>query len=380
MISSKVRGASIIAIASLIFAACGGGGGTTGSPVATGAASPAASPAGSPAGSGTTGSPAASPGQAAPINAAGKTICFAFQDLETEFWVAGHTSIVQAMQKAGGKVIEQNGQQDANKQLEQVRSCIAQHVDGIIIIPQDGESAVTIIGEANKANVPLGVFNRPPSTQTGAAIVVVADNHSISQQAMEYMAGEAKKLSQANGGRKIQPLIMVGDLGDPNAVERKAGFDAVIAANPDLFEKPIEVATKWDAETGRAGLENALQKNPNIDLLFTSSDFLYPQIRSVLEPLGRWKKIGEKGHVIMGGIDGDSTACGLMRDGYVDATGVQNLFFEADAVLRGVVDAVNAGDTHPNRVIPDLGFALTQANMSQREKDMWGCVIPPPAK
>lgn len=301
------------------------------------------------------------------------TICFGFQDLETEFWVAGHTAITQTLREQGVEVIERNANQDANKQLEQIKDCITQGVDGIIMIPQDGQSAVTIIGEANKADVPIVIFNRPPAADNpNNAIVVVADNHSIALQAMEHMALEAEKL-----GRKVQPLILVGDLGDPNAVERKRGFDDVIAANPDLFETPIEVPTKWDANTALANLQNALQANPNVDLIFTSSDFLYPQIRSVLEPLGKWKPLGEDGHIILGGIDGDSTACNLMRDGYVDATGVQDLFFEAEASMSAVMRAISTGEAQPNETIADPGFALTQANMAEREMDMWGCKLSP---
>lgn len=327
---------------------------------ACGQAAPAAQPA-APAG-----------GEAAPAAAARK-ICFAFQDLETEFWVAGHTAITQTLREQGVEVIERNANQDANKQLEQIKDCITQGVDGIIMIPQDGQSAVTIIGEANKADVPIVIFNRPPAADNpNNAIVVVADNHSIALQAMEHMALEAEKL-----GRKVQPLILVGDLGDPNAVERKRGFDDVIAANPDLFETPIEVPTKWDANTALANLQNALQANPNVDLIFTSSDFLYPQIRSVLEPLGKWKPLGEDGHIILGGIDGDSTACNLMRDGYVDATGVQDLFFEAEASMSAVMRAISTGEAQPNETIADPGFALTQANMAEREMDMWGCKLSP---
>lgn len=316
----------------------------------------------------------ASASAGAPAAAGGRKICFAFQSLETEFWGAGYASITQALKAKNIEVIERNSEEDASKQLEQIKDCITQQVDGIIIIPVDGESVIPIIAEANSANIPIGVFNRPPAdTNTNPAIVVVANNEAIAQETVEYMAQEAQKL-----GRKVTPLIMVGDLADPNAVGRKKGFDNVIARYPDLFNTPVEVATKWDAETGRAGLENAMQANPEIDFIFTSSDFLYPQIRSVLEPLGKWKPVGQEGHVILGGLDGDSTACGLMREGFVDATGVQNLFFEAESILSAVLTAADASDGKPNQRIDDTGFALTQANMKDREKDMWGCVIPPP--
>jgi inositol transport system substrate-binding protein len=109
-----------------------------------------------------------------------------------------------------------------------------------------------------------------------------------------------------------------------------------------------------------------------VDFIFTSSDFMYPQIRAVLEPLGKWKKIGAPGHVILGGVDGDMRAARWMKDGYVDATGVQDLFFEADALLSALLDAMKAGEKRPQKWMDDPGFALTQANMAERAQDMWG--------
>jgi inositol transport system substrate-binding protein len=181
------------------------------------------------------------------------------------------------------------------------------------------------------------------------------------------------KVARAKGqGRKWKPLIVVGDLGDRNAVARRQGFFNVIERHPDLFETPIEVPSKWDPATTLANLEAALQANPDVDFLFTSSDFLYPQVRAVLEPLGKWKKIGEPGHVILGGLDGDSTAYKLMEEGYVDATGVQDLFFEANAIMDALLEAIEAGERTPEKWIEDPGFALTQDNMAERAEEMWG--------
>lgn len=306
---------------------------------------------------------------ASPASAA--TICFAFQDLETEFWVAGHQAITTTLTEAGHTVIERNANEDANRQLEQVRDCIAQGVDGIIIIPQDGESAVTIVNEAQDNDVPIAVFNRPPSDLSNG-IIVVADNASIASQAVDYVAQEA---IAANPGETLQPLIIVGDLGDPNAVGRRDGFYEAINRYPDNFAEPIEVASEWDAATALANLEAAITANPDIDLLFTSSDFLFPTIRSVLEPRGMWVPRGEDGHVLMAGLDGDATACQLIKDGYVDATGVQDLYFEAESAMNAILAAIEAGEAQPNEVIEDPGFALTVGNIGEREMDMWGCVL-----
>ena len=298
-------------------------------------------------------------------------ICFAFQDLETEFWIAGHKAITTTLTEAGHTVLERNANEDANRQLEQVRDCIAQGVDGIIIIPQDGESAVTIVKEAQDNDVPIAVFNRPPS-DTSKGIVVVADNASIASQAVDFVA---QKAIEASPDEKLTPLIIVGDLGDPNAVGRKDGFYAAINKYPDNFNTPIEVASEWDAATALANLEAAVTANEDIDLVFTSSDFLFPTIRSVFEPRGMWKPRGEDGHVLMAGLDGDATACKLIKEGYVDATGVQDLYFEAESALNAILAAIEAEEAQPNVVIEDPGFALNTDNLGEREMDMWGCVL-----
>jgi inositol transport system substrate-binding protein len=300
------------------------------------------------------------------------TICFAFQDLETEFWVAGHQAITTTLTEAGHTVIERNAQEDANRQLEQVNDCIAQGVDGIIVIPQDGDSASTIVQTAQDNDVPIAVFNRPPS-DLSKGLIVVADNAAIAQGATEYLIEQA--LAAAPEGEKLQPLVIVGDLADSNAVGRKDGFYAAMEPHMDRFETPIEVASEWDAATALANLEAAVTATPEIDLIFTSSDFLFPTIRSVLEPRGMWVPRGEEGHVLLAGLDGDATACQLIKDGYVDATGVQDLYFEAEAAMNGLLAAIEAGETQPNEVIADPGFTLTAGNIGEREMDMWGCVL-----
>lgn len=306
-----------------------------------------------------------------------QTICFGFQDLETEFWVAGHRAITQTLRDQGIEVLEYNANEDPNRQLEQIRECIAQGVDGIIIIPQDGDSAVTIINEAQDNDVPIAVFNRPPNDRS-KGITVVADNVSATEQAVEFIAQKALRQYEITG-EPITPLIIVGALQDTNAIGRRDGFYNVINRYNEryegLFNTPIEVASEWDAATALANLEAAITANPNVDFIFTSSDFLFPTIRSVLEPRGMWLPTGQQGHVLMAGLDGDATACMLIDQGFVDATGVQNLFLEAELTMNRLLQAIEEGDTQPNEVLLDPGFALTAGNIYFQRSDMWGCVL-----
>jgi inositol transport system substrate-binding protein len=305
--------------------------------------------------------------------AAGKKVCYAFQDLSTGFWGAGHAAIVDTLTQNGVEVVELNGGKDANRQLEQVKDCIAQGADGIILTADDGDSETMLVALAQEADVPIATFNRPPS-DLSKGIIVVADNESVARQAVDAMIVEAQKQFSATG-EKLHPLILVGDLADPNAVKRREGFMNALAAHSDMFETPVEINTKWNSQVALAGLEAAVTADPDINVIFTSSYFLFPTIQGVLEPRGKWKKTGEPGHVILGGLDGDDGACKLIREGYVDSTGVQDVYLEAKLALDSIQDAIAKGDPRPNGVKLDPGFALSQANYAEKGPTTWGCMV-----
>ena len=303
-----------------------------------------------------------------------QTICFIHEDLETEFWLAGHKAMTETLRAQGHEVLERYGP-DANEQLELLKDCIAQGVDAVFVIPKDGSIALTLIEEANKADIPIGIFNRPPQSEDGAAIVV-----RLTTAPSHVTPSSTSRTRPQKLGRKVTPLILVGDLGDPNAVGRYEGFYDAINANADLFNlqadgKAIEVQTKWDAATAQANLQAAMTANPEVDFIFTSSDFLFPTIQGILEPMGKWVTRDDPNHVLMAGLDGDVNACRQIKAGFVDSTGVQDLYYEAELMMNALLEALATGETQPDAWLPDPGFALTAGNLAEREMDMWGCIL-----
>jgi Periplasmic binding protein domain len=103
---------------------------------------------------------------------------------------------------------------------------------------------------------------------------------------------------------KYEAAILIGDLGDQNAIQRRDGFFDVFDKNKDSIQVVARISTEWNADKAFAGLVNALQANPGINFLVTSSDFLHPQIEQALKGAGKWKKRGEQGHVVFGGFGG----------------------------------------------------------------------------
>ena len=133
------------------------------------------------------------------------------------------------------------------------------------------------------------------------------------------------------------------------------------------------IPTEWNQEKALAGVTNALQAHPDLGLIFTSSDFMLPSIVSALKGAGRYRKAGEEGHVILGGFDGDATAWRMLEEGTLDATGVQDVYFEAKAAIQALLD-VKAGKAVPP-VILDPGFVIHQGNKAEMAPRMWGAQV-----
>lgn len=309
--------------------------------------------------------------QAEPSSASGSpdtqplTIGVSFETLQTEFWVAALDAFRSELKGRGIQMLEAIADGDANRQLEQIKNFITRKVHGIIVVPKDANTIVSMIKAANQANIPIVLFNRPPAPSDATSVTVVADNFAITQATVEFMCEQAKQ-----AGQKCQAAILIGDLGDVNAIGRRDGFDAAVKKYGDLVEVVARIPTEWNQEKAQAGLVNALQANPGINFIFSSSDFLFPSIVSALKSAGRYKKIGEPGHVLLGGFDGDATAYRMLVDGYLDADGVQDVYFEASASIQAVLD-LRAGKPVPDRIL-DPGFVIHQGNLKEMAPKMWG--------
>ncbi|MBI3414838.1 MAG: sugar ABC transporter substrate-binding protein [Verrucomicrobia bacterium] len=296
------------------------------------------------------------------------TIGVAFETLQTEFWVAAFDKLKADCAAKGITMLEGVADGDTSKQFDQVKSFINRKVDGIIIVPKDGKTVIPMIKAANAANIPVVLYNRPADPTDAQHTAVAPDNFAITKETVNYLVSLAKK-----SGKKQKAMILMGDLSDVNAIGRRDGFEAAIKEAGDAVEVVARIPTDWNQEKALAGVQSAMQANPDIGLIFTSSDFMFPSIKSVLSNLGKWKKHNAPNHVILGGFDGDATAYQLMAEGYVDATGVQDVYWEAEQAIQVILDA-KAGKAAPSR-IDDKGFAITQANMKELEPRMWGAVV-----
>ncbi len=295
------------------------------------------------------------------------TIGISFETLQTEYWVASIEALKAECAARDIQTLEAVANGDANRQFEQVNNFIARGVDGIVIAPKDGHTIIPIIKAANRANIPIVIYNRLPARNEGEYTTVVADNFTITQQTVRYLADLAQ-----NRDIPAQAMILIGDLGDINAIKRREGFVAALAEYPEI-NVVAEVPTEWNQEKALAGVTNALQAHPDINFIFSSSDFLFPSVVSALKNAGKYHPVGHPQHVLLGGFDGDATAYQMLVDGYLDADGVQDVYFECAQAVEAIQQRL---DGQPiDSVLVDPGFVIHQKNLKEKADQMWGAVI-----
>ena len=232
-----------------------------------------------------------------------KTVALLFDSLVSPFWVSG-IEIMRDKAKANGwTTLENISNFDDNKQFEQVKAMIGRKVDGILIIQTDSKAVIPAIRAANAAGIPMVHFNRPPAESDAYSVAIQADNRKIMQDTVQFLVDEAKKL-----GGKYKACILIGDLGDVNAIQRRDGFFDVVDKNKDIIEVVARISTEWNADKAFAGPDQRAPGQSRHQLPVTSSDFLHPQIEQVLKTADKWHKRGEHGHVLFGGFDGDEGA------------------------------------------------------------------------
>ena len=133
-------------------------------------------------------------------------------------------------------------------------------------------------------------------------------------------------------------------------------------ANSDIIKLVQQVPTEWNLEKALAGATNALQAHPEINVIFMHSDYLLGASISALRQAGRYKKIGETGHVIVMPYSGNKASIDAMKDGYVEMTFGMDVYKEGYDSVKAAVELVK-GKTYGKPVL-DAGFIITQENFA----------------
>jgi ribose transport system substrate-binding protein len=303
---------ALIAVLAVLVSACSG----TSSPSTTAATSTAASAAATAAGS-----PAAAVGK--PKNGTQWVVGWTpLSDPIDESRVAFDKGIKDGIEAAGGKYLYCSPSKaagatgDPTAQANCVDNFIAQNVDAIVIYPIDAASLASSVKKANDAGIPVFDFTGPVPASTGAKVVLTIQNgdREAGQAGGQRIVDELKK---RYGSEKGTVLEVQGLLTTYAAQNRGGGFHDIVDKFPNI--KVTSKPADWDTGKATPVIQDWFTAHPDTDAIFMHSDGAYtPASKSVLEPRGKWLKIGDPKHVIITGQDGSNLALYSVKCGYVD--------------------------------------------------------------
>jgi hypothetical protein len=88
-------------------------------------------------------------------------------------------------------------------------------------------------------------------------------------------------------GKKHKAMVVLGDLGDINAIGRRDGFEAAVKGNEDRGRGRGARASEWNQEKAQAGVVERAASEPGHQLYLHVVGLSFPSIVSRFE--GRWE-------------------------------------------------------------------------------------------
>ncbi len=244
------------------------------------------------------------------------TIYYLAPVLFDEFQDEAKKAIEQSLATLGYKVITLDAQNKADEQLNQLDNALTQNPAAIIMAAVDFSTVIPGIEKARAAGVPVLHFDRSVK-DTQSDLTSVAGTVEIGKLA----AGEiARMLTEKNGAPKGVVLEVMGDPGDAYTLDIHDGFDQVIKTYPDI-QVTTKPAMAWEAGNAASIVDDQLQVNKNIDVMFLHGDHFGPPVVQVLEKNGF--KAGDFKLVFAVGMP---VGLDLIRQGWADVAVEQPLY------------------------------------------------------
>ena len=235
---------------------------------------------------------------------------------------------------------------DNEAQVEAVEQLIAQGAQGILITPSDSAAIVPSLDKAREAGLLVVALDTQTDPPDAADVTFATDNFLAGQ-----LIGQWAKATLGDTPAKIAMLDLNPDQVSVD-VQRDQGFldgfgidvgdETQIGdeSDPQIVGHDV---TDGSPEGGRTAMENLLQKDPSINLVYTINE---PAAEGAYEAV---KAAGKEGDITIVSIDGGCPGVESVQAGSIGATSMQFPLLMAEEGVQAVVDFAESGEK------PDMG-------------------------
>lgn len=213
--------------------------------------------------------------------------------LNNPFFVNMKDGAEKEAEKLGYDLVVLDSQNDPAKERANVEDLVQLGVIALLINPTDSDAVIKTVEVANKSNIPVITLDRQAN---GGKITshIASDNIKGGEMAAEYVLDKFKD--------EKGPINVVEIQGIPGASatrDRGEGFHNIMDKNNKFNFVSIQAAD-FDRQKGLQVMENIIQANPNIQVVFAHNDEM---------ALGAVKAIKASGiNALVIGFDGNDDA------------------------------------------------------------------------
>jgi len=237
------------------------------------------------------------------------------------FFVKMKEGAQQRAKLKGAKLLTAAGRADGDNagQVTAIENMVAAGAKAIMITPSDSKAIVPAIKKARAAGVLVIALDSPTEPQDATDALFATDNYKAG-----LLIGQYAKAAFAGKPVKIAMLDLFP--GHPVGIARHNGFLAGYGA-PGISAKTVGPAKTADVVCmadsfgdqgkGQTAMENCLQKNPDINLVYTINE---PAAAGAYKAL---KALGKEKNVMIVSVDGGCAGVRDVKAGVIAATAQQ---------------------------------------------------------
>jgi|UPI00047C706F fructose transport system substrate-binding protein len=232
---------------------------------------------------------------------------------------------------------------DNDSQVTAVQNMIASGVKAILITPNDSKAIVPTLLDAQSKGVFVAALDTQTDGNKGVDATWATDNFKAGEQQGAYVKAALGSTKPILAMLDLQPGVSVGD-------QRHDGFLKGMGLTNDSPEIAGKQDTGGDQGKGQTAMENLLQKNPDINSVYTINE---PAAIGAATAL---KNAGKTDSVIVGSIDGGCAGITAVKNGQIAATVMQ---FPSKMAVAGVDAGVAFIKDGTKPDVPSTGYIDT---------------------
>jgi fructose transport system substrate-binding protein len=263
------------------------------------------------------------------------------------FFVKMKEGAQKAADAAGAKLLTAAGAFDGDNegQVTAIENMIAAGAKGILITPNDSKAIVPTIEKARQQGVLVIALDTPTEPADAADALFATDNFKagllIGQYAKAVEGDKPVKIATIDGttGVSVSTLRHNGFLAGYGPAAPGAATPGPTASEPATDPRIVcSQNANGDQAMSQTAMETCLQKDPDINLVYTINE---PTAFGVYTAL---KNAGKEKDVLIVSVDGGCTGVKGVKDGQIAATSQQYPLKMAQMGVEAVVNYAKTGE------------------------------------